>query len=824
MSETEQKKISTQINKEFNILLSGHIHEKETIFQTGINGNLFVNIAPSGILNINEDSQRFRNGFSLIDLDSEAETIECLYYNFNDEKKEFVIDTDHGPSDGSKSLYQIPIKNPNTQENLIQEALQTVVEEYFEEIDDQIIGANTKGKKIPIEESFVLPPIDEGEMTQNDDENISSEVGSLNQIIKSNSNQIFFGGGETGKTTLLYRLLKEYYFQFENIRKIPIYIDLGEKNKDIKKEIKDFLRISTKTADHLIDNNLIVLLVDNLRYKDRSNNNILKLKRFNEQNDEVQIIGTGDYEFLGSIPTEFLKNINIPFKSYFIKNLRAEEIKNVMQLWVPEETKDSIKKDQRLEQLVNNFKTYALPSTAMQVSLFIWSTEYSDKKPINSAVLLEIYIEIILEKLNPMNVYRETFDFTNKLQLLANVAEYMLYNGQENYSIKYSEYYKVVEDYLENKVGFNHNPKVIIDYLFERKIFSEFENNKVKFSNSCFFHFFLAKRMQYNKSFKDFVLDEKNYYNYHKEIDYYTGLVRSDKETFNLIYDRFKNFFKQTDFILEKVDLDEFFTPQSSGNEPAAKKFDMKDVPNNRPSEKMLEEIQNRRLEKIQNPKNILKEGDDFTLEKLLKVMSNVLRNSEGVEDLQLKKDAYSDLIKYFLVYLIIYREVLLDYVIENQEIPKSFPNEFQFKKYIMNLPLFLQSGIYKQLASPKLNSVISSKIQKDLNSKNIPNLEAFLSIFLYSDLKSEGFPEHIYKFIKGLKTNKRNFISSDFTLIKLLNYFYKRTRKGSDNEDLYLDLLAELKIRTKDQPRKLKEQIKKKYYNQKNERYLSIK
>ena len=124
----------------------------------------------------------------------------------------------------------------------------------------------------------------------------------------------------------------------------------------------------------------------------------------------------------------------------------------------------------------------------MSVSLFLWSTEHSDRKPINNAVLLDIYIEIILEKLNQDNIYRGSFDFTNKLQLLANIAQEMLVVSEENYSLLYSDYIKVIETYLA-KVGFDYETDKIADYFIRRKLFTKYQGNRIKFSQSCFFHF-----------------------------------------------------------------------------------------------------------------------------------------------------------------------------------------------------------------------------------------------------------------------------------------------------------------------------------------------
>ena len=47
-----------------------------------------------------------------------------------------------------------------------------------------------------------------------------------------------------------------------------------------------------------------------------------------------------------------------------------------------------------------------------------------------------------------------------------------------------------------------------------------------------------------------------------------------------------------------------------------------------------------------------------------------------------------------------------------------------------------------------------------------------------------------------------------DYAFYKLLEYYYKRTKDGSPNEDLYLDMLADLRIKSLKQPIQAKEAI----------------
>lgn len=56
-----------------------------------------------------------------------------------------------------------------------------------------------------------------------------------------------------------------------------------------------------------------------------------------------------------------------------------------------------------------------------------------------------------------------------------------------------------------------------------------------------------------------------------------------------------------------------------------------------------------------------------------------------------------------------------------------------------------------------------------------------------------------------------------NYLLFKLTEYLYKRSKADSSNEQLYLDLISDLKIRSQKLPKRLKERIMKDLLEQKN-------
>ncbi len=824
LSQVEDKLISNHIYNEFDLLLLGDYHESKSSMITGITGSLFVNLAPSGLSDIRSDSKRYSNGFTVVDLDIHLKEICVSYFKYNHDNKTFLIDPNSSGTDDGKFCQNIPSKEKRKDIKITKTILQHIIDNHYLIMNNHMIGVKADIDITSIKDAFILPPITKGKSLPDEDD--ISEI-NINQIVKSSQSQMFFGNKESGKTVLLYRLVREYVDEFQHTRKIPVYCNFDEiGNKEFTTVIREYLSCKIEDVKELLSANKIVLLIDNLDYKELQKNEdkLKQLHRFILEYENLQIIATGEGDILGSVPPiEYIEYCKIPFKKYFIQNLTVKEIKSIMKMWTPNE--DSLKIDFRIDKMVSDFNSYSLPSTAMSVSLFLWSTENSDRKPINNAVLLEIYIETILEKLNQENIYRSSFDFKNKLQLLSKIAQEMLLKSEDDYSLKFSEFIAVIENYLIELVGFDYDSKVISEYFIERKIFIKYQGNRIKFAYSCFFNFFIAKRMEFNEEFKEFVLGEDEYFKYIEEIDYYTGLTRSDKKLLSTIFDRFKEEFGKTDYIFEQLKgkWDTFFIiknkeEQNNKFESVAKRAEITKIKDNRPSQKMLDEFQNKRLSSIQEPGKILRKQGEVSLEKLLVIMSNVLRNSEGVEDIKLKKDVYDTLVKYLMVWMVIYREFLLEYILKNEKLPPSFPNNVSIQRILMDIPFHVQNGMYKHMGSPKLAPIILSKLKKDFKATNSSksDLETFLSVALYADIEGNNFPKYFKNFIKKLKNNPVR----DYSYFKLITYYYRRTKVGSPNEELYLNMLAELRIKSQKLPLKMKETVIKAFIDSKN-KYL---
>jgi len=812
LSPIEKKIVSNRLIKEFDLILTGHVHESDSNGLTGFAGSTFVNIAPSGLNDIRSDSRTISTGFSVVNTTNTGFLVD--YYRYNHNTKEYVLNTDAGNTGLGTSEFFFPTAQSDLSLNLVETVLTNIRNDHFKEMDDHYIGVKAEVNNLSIKDSFVFPPIDQGTHTSALES--KDELLTIQGITKSKDNLMFFGISECGKTSLLYRLVQEYVDEYHLLQKIPVYISFGQiGNKDIATVIKSYLTCSSEQVRSLLEEKKIILLIDNLVYKGALNNldQLKRIQKFRIDND-VQIIATSEHDIAGIIPTEHMSLCRIPFNYYFIKGLRTKEIKTIMKQWIPNE--DEQRFDEKLEKLVDTFYSYSLPNTAMAVSLYLWSLDNKERKPINQAVLMEIYIEIVLEKLNKENIYRDNFDFTNKLQLIAKIAQEMLISGDGINSITCSDFFKIIEEYFKLKVGFNFDSQIIAEYLFDRKIFVKTDLNRVKFSYKCFFHFFIAKRMAFDRSFRAYIISENEYFKFPKEIDYYTGLTRSDIELFEIIFKRFEDLFKPTEIIFKEVNVDDYFTIKDKNGkeaEPIARNVEIAKIKDSRPSEEKNEEIYDEQLSKIEHSGTLSTQNDSLSFDRVLLIMCNVLRNSEGIENLELKKKAYDSVIKYNITYAILYTQWVIRYVLQNHKLPLSIPANISLTEILKNMPFIIQNSLNYHVGTSKLENVILSKINDDRRGKSFTKseLEAYFSVTLYADIQGHNFNKVLKDFIKQIKSlSVKNYL-----FFKLKSYYYKRTKPGSSNEELYLDLLSDLQIRSQNLPKAMKGRIIKKLKEQ---------
>lgn len=444
----------------------------------------------------------------------------------------------------------------------------------------------------------------------------------------------------------------------------------------------------------------------------------------------------------------------------------------------------------------------------------------SDKNfvPQNEGIVMENYLEVLLEKLSPKEAERSTYSFKIKQHFLSNLA-YKMFEKNEYYFSR-EEFNDFVYQYHKTK-GYKESESRFSTLFFEKGILSISDDNIV-FSHTSILEFYLAEYARNNEEFLNFMIQKGNRIHFKNEICFYSGLVPDCKKLLdgmadtiieaimkNIgIVDTLNNIEIITDFKIEKDEL----IKTLEENRPTQKEID--DMSNNSQKEITPDEFSKKKspvlLENKQNlqdsesikEKVAQEEAEDFYL--LVSIYGSILKNAElldnsyKVQHLENYMYAMNILLgEIFALSENIKKEISFeDYIEENQEEGENLTQEdFEKSKELflemikVSFPIALQHVILENVGTPKLEVAIDELMEQ----KKYKPFEKFMLEFLKCDLNVGNVIPELHRYIQ--KETSEGIIK--LIIMKLL--FYYRMRFFGTNKQIYngiLDLIIEAQIK----------------------------
>ncbi|MBR5747452.1 MAG: metallophosphoesterase [Prevotella sp.] len=771
---------------DFQFLYVGHVHESDSYYKSTVFGSLLVNVAPAYTYDIRSNiCGALANGFSIVDYTSASREFACYYYKYNVKERKYQLNNDICETGVFKDV--LPNAAAGSLAEIQRHAIDYITSVKLVAFDNSIIPMKAHAIN-SLKEAFVKPPI----RKHADEEEKDYE---MSDLLASKSNILIFGTPESGKTVMLQRLLMEAVEDFAKYNAVPVYVNfdlIG--NREIDSLVKAFLDLNYEQTRGLLEKGKIILFVDNYNPKFESRYIAHTIYRFVEQYN-VKIIATADCQSENVLPLGVFNDYNeLAFEYYFISRFSSDKVKQMMVKWSPKD--EFQERNAKLEKMVSSFCNYSLPCTAMSVSLYLWSTEKAEREPVNESVLLDIYIEIILEKLNLNNAYQNSFDYKNKTMLLAFLAEKVKNKYPNNLS--YGEYIDHISYYLLNVVGFDKfDPKRIGDYFIERKLFTR-NKDEVYFAHTCFYHFFLAQRMKDNEDFKKEILSKSNYYKNDRAVSYYSGLVRNDKSLLEFLLEDVDQYFEPAQQIYENVNIDDCFTYLYVGEKtfkPIVRSGSTQKVLDNKPSKEEVEKKLIKRCdEKLSKISDEIRRHDHKTPDLLIAILANALRNLDGIEDLKLKAKAYDTIIRDGIIFTVVSKDALADYANKHEgKLPMAFSDVKDVPFFFRFMPVGFQQYLYNIMGTTKLSMIFREKFDRDMKS-DCSDIERFMTAGILWDCISLGSFDEMKRLIKKVKNN----VTKDYIFYKLVNHYNERVVSGSEEEKLYIKLFAALEAKDK--------------------------
>lgn len=796
MEECEKLEIEKELSK-YDIVLRGHVHEEDlkqvlrrnlkTIYSTA--GKLYPLDYAEG------RAMDGYNGYSIHNIkydEGKCNIFLRTYYAKN--RAEFDKAVDICPN--GEEDYDICSKTDAWQFkfNVIKG-----ISKYFYEMSDKYSMINEVDAKSPKDVRQILVEPVLAERSEYIKEDMASEA-RLQDIMSSSDNILLVGKKESGKTTILQTIALKYISEYEVKGMIPIYVNLKylPKGNDkifkstiyfIQNNILDDDSISKAEITELIESGKMLFLFDNV--KTDNPDHTLWISNFIEKYNKNRFVITIQEDFFQSLDVKQIPDYGTVFKQIYIQYMGKSQIREMVTKWAS--NRENVVD---IDDTVNKIDSYCnqinFAKTPFNIAIFmvIWD-EDNNFVPANEAIVMENYLEIILEKLSPKESLRSEYGFRLKQNFLSHIAHEMYLKDQ--YYFSKEEFEDIVKEYHRVK-GYKLSDSKFDIIFFEKNILS-YSGDYIVFSHTSFLEYFLAQYANNNKEFLDEITKKGKRIYFRNEICFYSGLNQNCTELLENLSDDIMS------IVIEHLDLvDDLNDMQIMAKFRMDKEQLVSDVKKNRPTQKDLDAVSensNRYMET--NPTEISKreieesEAEDFFV--LLHMYGSILKNAElldnkyKIEHLEYymygMNMLYSMMIKIFDY---MRKELKYDELTENEKAHLEVESEEEFEKFKIQMvditkllyPTAIQNMILENVGTPKLEAAINELIK----NKRGKSFEIFMLTFLKCDLKIVSLRNVLGEYI-------RNEDSKDILKIALMKLtFYYRSRFFGNNVGIDHELI----------------------------------
>ncbi|MCJ8326592.1 MAG: metallophosphoesterase [Campylobacterales bacterium] len=773
---SELRDIQLKLFQLFNIVFIGHEHfNKKHYIKDDFDNNILF-LYSTSLLQKNNSA----NGFNIYTYDFYNERLEIDRLIFNKQSQLFIHET------GKQTLIEdIVITNKENHKRIKFLNYIYDLEKNFIPYTNKCIITNLDDKillsDIYTEISFFNYSIFTKEINATKNNEKEKKEISLSTLTKSVKNFVIFGIKEYGKTTILHKIFSNYLDQFFEFNKIPIFLNFSNqvnRNNNLIDDIKSFLACNIEkpiNTTKLLESGDAVIIIDNFNvFCPKAT---VELTTFITKYKNIKIIISSLENAITSIKHDVDKDESLleNFEEVYLHNFNKKntrELANKMNMY---DTKIINKVHQSIEK-------FHLPASPFISSLMIFLFKEKEKAQTNESLLLELFLDYILEKQDIHSVLGQKFDYENKMNYLSFIATHMLNNKVFNFSK--NNLLKVTIDYLDDK-KFNIEASLLVDYFMEKTIFINY-NNRIEFRFQAFFEFFIAKKMFKDEILRNKILKTENILEFKSEITYYSGLNRED-DTFLLRIFKDMNKIITNDLVLENIhslDLimknkDVFLSDIDPDYEPKQASDQTLDNINSKRDESTTLK-QDVYKEIIINPteNKIISANDESyiikTLPKYIELCAKVIKNADEIKG-QTKKDFFIKLIHHLTSFINILM-TNIEEVIEHIDMEMKDTKASEQKDILFKLESLLFSTIelsvikyFSSLVITEKLEVIIHEIYKETNSINVK----LICLFLLVDLNPKLFINEIITFIDSLSGNYKIILQTIY--IKLYYEFYSK-------------------------------------------------
>lgn len=782
---------------QYDVILMGHIHESNTKMVTTFNGQTLFDVCGKF-----DNTSDIYNGYSILAINPYNKACDVILRQHFDFPRNCF---DKALCVAEQGLLSVSLGTKDGTLALAYNVSHSIETKFLSFANSYFVSNVTAGKNTTyFDEAFIVPKFrksseyERGTRRKGISENKEDDDAiTLEAICQGKQSILLLGRKEIGKTTILHYLAKYYLSNFNNIKTVPIvlnaeYIDYSGKNifvRAVSSFINEYCEDSDSFSQNdikaLLDAGLCTIMIDDLDFTNQKQRDKIE-KSIAEYSKNRFIFSKNE-----NITMEYLQRESLfssfKYESVYICTLTKNQIRAAAVRNLPSDDGSIL-----VDKIMLCFKKTALPKTPFVLSLMLSLCDSIDFTPINEAVIMEQFMELLLEKSSPSEAYTTTYDFHIKEDFLISLVGYM--DTQNRFTLSNEEFLSFLINYHKEK-GFPSEDTKFETLFFEKGVLVQ-RNSTITFRYNCMSEYYLAKKASQSHDFLMHILKDRNYLNYPNELLYYSGLNRQNCD----IVEALRNDLL-ADFATLKNLISTFDDYNIGINISFPTETFSKQLTESKLTQDQSDALQDSKdISELYTPSEINKSVTHKKLDSFLQtflIYGNCLKNLELLPRAE-KEQMYKDYMLGLCITLGIFKKATEDYfnreIYEVKQLSEKHPdNEVRRIQSVMqdclkiSIPLVLQNIALENIGTTKLKSIIENTI----HDKDSGDFSKFFSVFLFCDLHLSGIQQQLKDYING--TDNKALLT--IILVKLF-YYYKFRYFGASLDNFLENTLADINVK----------------------------
>ncbi|WP_329177105.1 metallophosphoesterase family protein [Streptomyces sp. NBC_01477] len=813
LADFDRVDVNRELNNHFHVLCTGHVHLSEPQKITGASGTIVHSSAGSLY-----QSREYTNSYSILEIDpsKDARPYEATVRTYYDRRDEFDAALDIA-SDGRVHIPAGIIRQephtrdaeagtPTKNSDLAAEYLLDIVRSESVLISPDV---NVRGMAdllvppallpLPLEQYIAAGDPEDGNRIGKDD---------LREKFSEQGHFVIVGDESSGLTSTLRWLAYEAYALDSQF--VPAVIDYAQIENGpngvaaaIKKELAQG-GVAFGRKDELPR---LALSVDNI--DPSTEKKFLKLLKFvTEERGNIYFLGCSSSDD-AKLLTGLQGRGNQVCRRY-LGIFGRREVRHLVELLHSEES------ERVVTSVLNILQREKLPRnpSMMAALVSIFGDNETWASGINDTAVIEIYAGMLLGREDTTEDRRFQLDFRERQDILSSFAEKIVREGVSSLSRVETE--RFLLDYFD-ELGWSEPSSRVVDSFAARRVLFE-RSGRVRFRQPMLQYFFAAQKMNDSSEFKEWILRDP--ISHIEIIRHAAALQRNDALLLQRIADEFRTM--RSGLGSEGEDPFSVITNRE-GWDPSTDFDGFLPDPNTVSPENALGEDEElnrdlaRRMDDVLDQLDAIREVEQTRSADRnrvrshaeayfdgLSLLSSVLRNSELVRDIRLKRSTLELALNGFGVLAAIiaseqatggYAKTILESAIKDIELPELEKEEL-VDRILLYAPIIVAwGGMSHSLASKKLAGLTQSAL-RDSDFLAEPG-QALMAVILLHQTGEREWLNHAEEVFK--RHGGRQVVLSTVRFMALSAFF--SSQSGPQEVDRLAAFIAEIAIHNTDFP-----------------------